>query len=65
MSLAALPLLLSDASFRRRVVGNLNEPVVLQPFWQAFEAWSPAERTAAVAPTLNKIRPLLVVSPVS
>jgi type IV secretory pathway TraG/TraD family ATPase VirD4 len=60
MSLAALPLLLSDASFRRRIVGGLNEPVVLQPFWQAFEAWSAAERTAAVAPTLNKIRPLLV-----
>jgi hypothetical protein len=60
MSLAALPLLLSDPSFRRRVIGDLNEPVVLQPFWQAFEAWSVAERTAAVAPTLNKIRPLLV-----
>lgn len=60
MSLAALPLLLSDAGFRRHIVGNLNEPLVLQPFWQAFEAWSEAERTAAVAPVLNKIRPLLV-----
>lgn len=60
MSLAALPLLLTDPALRRRVVGALDEPLVLQPFWQAFEAWSEAERTAAVAPTLNKVRPLLV-----
>lgn len=60
MSLAALPLLLADPGFRRRIVGSLDEPLVLQPFWQAFEAWSEAERTAAVAPVLNKVRPLLV-----
>lgn len=60
MSLAALPLLLGDPSFRRRIVGGLDEPVVLQPFWQAFDAWSDAERTAAIQPILNKVRPLLV-----
>jgi len=60
MSLASLPLLLSDAGFRRRIVGGLNEPLVLQPFWQSFDAWSDAERTAATAPVLNKVRPLLV-----
>jgi hypothetical protein len=60
MSLASLPLLLSDASFRRRIVGGLNEPLVLQPFWQSFDAWSDAERTVATAPVLNKVRPLLV-----
>ena len=60
MSLAALPLLLSDPGFRRRVVGGLDEPVVLQPFWRGFENWSDAERTAAIAPVLNKVRPLLV-----
>jgi hypothetical protein len=60
MSLAALPLLLSDPNFRRHVVGRIDEPVVLQPFWQTFEAWSEAERVAAIAPTMNKVRPLLV-----
>jgi hypothetical protein len=60
MSLASLPLLLSDAGFRRRIVGGLNEPLVLQPFWQSFDAWSDAERTAATAPVLNKVRPLLI-----
>lgn len=62
-SMAALPLLLSDPAFRRRVVGGLDEPIVLQPFWQAFESWSEAERTAAVAPSMNKLRPLLVRRP--
>jgi hypothetical protein len=60
MSLAALPLLLNDPRFRRTVVGALDEPIVLQPFWQAFDAWSDGERTTAIAPVLNKIRPLLV-----
>jgi hypothetical protein len=59
-SLASLPLLLSDPAFRRRMVGRLDEPLVLQPFWQAFEAWSEAARAAAIAPILNKVRPLLV-----
>jgi hypothetical protein len=62
MSLASLPLLLGDQNFRRRIVGRLNEPVVLQPFWQAFEAWSDAERVAAIAPVMNKVRPMLVRS---
>lgn len=60
MSLASLPLLLSDPNFRRHVLGKLDEPIVLQPFWQAFEAWSEAERQTAIAPAMNKIRPLLV-----
>lgn len=60
MSLAALPLLLSDPIFRRGLVGALEEPVVLQPFWQAFDAWSDGERTAAIQPIMNKVRPLLV-----
>jgi hypothetical protein len=59
-SLASLPLLLGDPVFRRRIVGQIDEPLVLQPFWQAFEAWSEAERTAATAPVLNKVRPILI-----
>lgn len=61
-TLVHLPLLLSDASFRRRVVGGLNEPIVLEPAWAQFESWSEAERTAAVAPSLTRIRPFLARS---
>jgi hypothetical protein len=60
MTLAALPLILSDASFRRRIVRQIDDPIALGPFWAAFENWSDAERTAAVAPLLNKARPFLL-----
>jgi hypothetical protein len=60
MALPALPVLLTDAGFRRRVVSRLNDPIGLEPFWAAYDSWSDAERTAAIAPTLNKLRPLLV-----
>ncbi len=60
MSLAALPLLLTDAGFRRRVRAQVDDPIGLGPFWASFEAWSEAERTTAVAPSLNKLRPLLM-----
>jgi hypothetical protein len=60
MTLCALPLLLADASFRRRIVAQISDPIGLRPFWSAFEAWSEAERTAAVAPVQNKLRPFLV-----
>jgi hypothetical protein len=60
MTLAALPLLLTDGSFRRRVVPRVADPIGLQPFWRAYEAWSEAERAAATAPVMNKLRPLLL-----
>jgi hypothetical protein len=60
MTLAALPLLLTDASFRRRVVPRVADPIGLAPFWSAYEAWSEAERVAAIAPVMNKLRPLLL-----
>jgi hypothetical protein len=60
MTLCALPLLLTDSGFRRQIVGQLDDPIGLQPFWAGFDAWSEAERTAATAPVLNKLRPFLV-----
>lgn len=60
MTLAALPLLLTDAGFRRRVVPGASDPIGLAPFWSGFEAWSEAERASAIAPVMNKLRPLLL-----
>jgi RecA/RadA recombinase len=60
MTLAALPLLLTDAGFRRRVVPRVADPIGLAPFWSAYEAWSEPERAAAIAPVMNKLRPLLL-----
>ena len=44
MSLAALPLLLTDAGFRRQVVPRVTDPIGLEPFWSGYEAWSEQER---------------------
>jgi hypothetical protein len=59
MSLAALPLLLTDPGFRRQIVGGLDEPLVLQPAWARFEAMSEAERSVSIEPVLRRVRPLL------
>jgi hypothetical protein len=60
MSLAALPLLLSDHAFRRRVLPRVSDPIGLEPFWSSFEAWSEQERNAAIAPVMRRLRPLLL-----
>jgi hypothetical protein len=60
MSLVALPLLLGDPNFRRKIIGALNDPLGLQPFWAQYEAWSEAERVTATAPVMNKLRPFLM-----
>jgi hypothetical protein len=60
MSLAALPLLLTDAGFRRRVVSKVSDPIGLGSFWSGYEAWSEQERATAIAPVMNKLRPLLL-----
>ena len=54
-TLVELPLLLTDPTFRRRLVGQLDEPVALQPFWAGFEAWTEAQRTEAIAPAMNAV----------
>jgi hypothetical protein len=60
MTLVALPLLLTDANFRRRVLPSIVDPIALEPFWAAFESWSEAERATAIAPSMNKLRPFLL-----
>src|SRR5262249_46292592 len=59
-TLCALPPLLLDAGFRQRIVAGLDDPIGLEPFWAGYEAWSEAERLAAIAPSLNRIRPFLL-----
>ncbi|SDN38708.1 type IV secretory system conjugative DNA transfer family protein [Geodermatophilus sp. DSM 45219] len=58
-SLAMLPLLLTNPGVRRRLTAGIRDPLLLEPFWATYEAWSEAERLNAVAPVMNKLRPLL------
>jgi hypothetical protein len=60
MSLAALPVLLTDASFRRLVVAGASDPIGLAPFWATYESWSEQQRAEAISPVMNKLRPLLL-----
>jgi hypothetical protein len=60
MTMAAIPVLLTNANLRRQVLAQINDPVGLGPFWAGFEAWSEAERTTATAPALNRLRPFLM-----
>lgn len=60
MTLAEVPLLLTDAGFRRRLVGRVDDPVALGPFWGWYEGISDAERTAAIGPVMNKLRSFLL-----
>lgn len=60
MTLAEVPLLLTDAGFRRRLVGRVDDPVALGPFWGWYEGMSDAERTAAIGPVMNKLRSFLL-----
>lgn len=59
-SLAVLPLLLTHARLRRRIVGRTPDPLGTGPFWAWYEALSAAERQQIIAPTLNKVRPFVL-----
>lgn len=56
MTLCEVPLLLTDAAFRRRLVSGLDDPIALEPFWGWYEGISDAERAAAIGPVMNKLR---------
>jgi len=56
MTLCEVPLLLTDGAFRRRLVGGLDDPVGLEPFWAWYERLSDGERLAAIGPVMNKLR---------
>ena len=60
MTLCEVPLLLTDEGFRRRLIGGLDDPVGLEPFWGWFNGLSDGERTAAIGPVLNKLRAFVV-----
>lgn len=51
-----LPQLLTDEAFRKRITGQIKDPIALQPFWEHFEAMKDTERRMEIAPVLNKLR---------
>jgi hypothetical protein len=59
-TLCEIPLLLMDSSYRRRLVGNLDDPIGLGSFWGWYEGLSDAERMNVTGPVMNKVRALVM-----
>ena len=58
-SLADIPRLIADRSFRAQVVESIDDPIV-RDFWtNEFEKYSPGFRSVVIAPLQNKIGALL------
>jgi hypothetical protein len=51
--------LLTNPGFRRKVLAQVADPLVLGPWWAGFEALSDGERSQYIAPLLNKLRSFL------
>ncbi|MEU4194858.1 DUF87 domain-containing protein [Kribbella sp. NPDC026611] len=61
-SLLHVPLLLTNAGFRRSVTAQLikRDPMGLGSFWAWYESISEAERQSVIAPVMNKLRSVLL-----
>jgi hypothetical protein len=57
-TLADLPFLFSSDSFRRKLTGQLHDPL-LRAIWQQFEALSPEGRAQQLGSPLNKVNELI------
>lgn len=59
-TLAHIPLLLTNATFRERTLEGVRDPLGLDGFWAWFNSLSESRRTEAIGPVLNKLRDFLV-----
>lgn len=59
-TLLDVPTLLTDAKYRRSLVGQVADPVALGPFWGWYESLSDGERSHVVGPVFNKLRAFLM-----
>ena len=60
MSLCALPLILSNPSARRRLLGKTVDPVALGPFWAWYDSLSEEARAQVIAPVMSRLRAFLL-----
>lgn len=60
MTLADVPRLLSDDTWRARLTAPIRDPVGLEPFWQWYDGLSEANRAHVTGPVSNKLRALLL-----
>lgn len=54
-TLVSIPLILTNESYRKKIVGKLKDPMLVQFWTQEFEKMSPNMMSEAVNPILNKV----------
>lgn len=59
-SLVMLPSLLTNQSFRNKLLREVKDPIGLESFWNWFELLSDAQRHQMLNPILNKFRQFLL-----
>lgn len=59
-SLVMLPSLITNQSFRNKLLRELKDPIGLESFWNWFELLSEAQRHQILNPILNKFRQFLL-----
>lgn len=59
-SLILLPALLTNESFRQKLIRNIDDKIGLEPFWAGYNTMGAAERSQVIAPVLNKMRQFLL-----
>lgn len=57
--LGMVPVLLTNKTFRQKIIKGIYDPLGLESFWNSYEQLSDAERQQLIAPSLNKLRQLL------
>lgn len=62
-TLAEVPELLTNPSFRRSVTNQPGVPEGVRPFWHAYEDMSDIQRLQVIGPAMNKLRAILTRSP--
>lgn len=62
-TLIDLPRLLTDLAFRRPVVATVQDDATLAAFWEEYETMSPGQRASVIAPSLNKLRKIVLRGP--
>ena len=62
-TLIDLPRVFTDDGFRRPIVTTVRDDPTLAAFWDEFDAMRPAQRAAAIASPLNKLRKIVLRKP--
>ncbi|KDA44512.1 type IV secretory system conjugative DNA transfer family protein [Frankia sp. BMG5.23] len=62
-TLAEVPELLTNPTFRRSVTNQPGVPAGVRPFWHAYEEMSDVQRLQVIGPAMNKLRAILTRSP--